>query len=130
MKKVGLLLLALAATAGLVSLTSSADARPQYRDGLYGKYKVDKADKEHFLVNQACNSCHYGKSKKQRNDFGKALIKGGLTKDSYTKLKSDKPALAKHVKEVLEKVLKEKNEAGETYDSRVKAKKKPGTAPK
>ena len=129
MKKVGLLLLALAAAVGLVSLTNSADARPQYRDGLYAKYEVDKTDKEHFLVKDACNSCHFGKSKKNRNDFGKALIKGGLTKDNFNKLKKDKPALSKHVKEVLEKVLKEKNADGEVYGDRIKDEKKPGTAP-
>lgn len=70
-----------------------------------------------------------GKKKKDRNDYGKALIKLGLTGDNYKAKKADKEAFAKEIAEVLEKVLKEKSAGGETFGDRIKAGKLPGTNP-
>jgi len=128
MKKAGLIMLCGLLAAVFIGWSQSASARPQYKKEHDAKYKDSKI--AGALKEAKCNACHYGKSKKNRNDYGKALEKSGLSKKSYTELKSDKPALAKHVKEALEKVLKEKNADGETFGDRIKAGKLPGTAPK
>ena len=127
MKKAGLLVLCGVFALALVIAAKSVDARPQYKKEHDAKYKGSSI--EAALKEAKCNSCHYGKSKKNRNDYGKALEKVGLKKDKFTELKSDKAALSKHIKEALEKVLKEKNEEGETFGDRIKAGKLPGTNP-
>ncbi|MBP89997.1 MAG: hypothetical protein CMJ64_25360 [Planctomycetaceae bacterium] len=125
MKKAGLLLLCGAFAVALVALTNSLEARPQYRKEHDAQYKGSAI--EGALKEAKCNTCHYGKSKKNHNDYGKALIKAGLTKDSFTKLKKDKPALSKHVKEALEKVVQ--GEEGKKFADRIKDGKLPGTNP-
>ena len=125
MKKAGLLLLCCAFAVVLVCVTSSVDARPQYKkeqDEMYKGAPVEEALKE-----AKCNACHYGKSKKNRNDYGKALEKAGLTKDKFEELKSDKDALAEHTKKALEKVLE--GEAGKEFADRIKAGKLPADNP-
>ncbi|HUG68429.1 MAG TPA: hypothetical protein VMM76_11820 [Pirellulaceae bacterium] len=128
MKKVGILTLCGLVAAMLVGFTGTVDARPNYSKAHDEMHKDAKnAD---ALKEAKCNKCHYGKSKKDRNDYGKALIKVGLTEENFkAKSKDDKEGLEKDIKEALEKVLKEKNEAGETYGDRIKAGKLPGTNP-
>ena len=68
---------------------------------------------------QKCNLCHFGKSKKNKNDYGKALAEL-LKKDNYKdervkaeadKVKAEKDALEKRMAEFEEKQLaKEVNE--------------------
>ena len=116
----------LLAAVALVWSTSTARARPQYKkefDAVYKDSKIAAAAKE-----AKCNNCHYGKSKKNRNDYGKALSKH-LSKKVYNELKKDKPALAKKVRESLQAVLKEKSSSGDTFGERIEAGKLPGTAP-
>ena len=36
-------------------------------------------------LKSSCNVCHYGKSKKNRNDYAKALDAAGLEKDKFSK---------------------------------------------
>jgi hypothetical protein len=52
-----------------------------------------------------------------------------LTKENYNAKKGDKEAFAKEIAEVLEKVLEEKSQSGETFGDRIKAGKLPGTNP-
>ncbi|MCA9208616.1 MAG: hypothetical protein KDA55_09690 [Planctomycetales bacterium] len=76
-----------------------------------------------------CNVCHYGKSKKNRNDFGKALSKH-ITKGKASDLKKEDPAAAKAaIAEALEKALAEKKEGDKTFGDVLKAGMLPGTAP-
>ena len=127
MKKVGLLTLCGLVAAMLVGFAGTADARPDYKKVHDAKYKG--SDIEEGLKEAKCNACHYGKKKANRNDYGKALIKAGLTEDNYKAKKADKEAFAKEIGEVLEKVLKEKAEGGDTFGDRIKAGKLPGTNP-
>ena len=128
MKKAGILTLCGLVAAMLVGYSGNVDARPNYNKAHDEMHK--DAQNAEALKEAKCNKCHYGKSKKDRNDYGKALIKLGLTEENFkAKNKDDKEGLEKDIKEALEKVLKEKNEAGETYGDRIKEGKLPGTNP-
>lgn len=128
MKKAGILTLCGLVAAMLVGYAGTADARPDYKKAHDTKHKGSSI--EGALKEAKCNACHFGKKKKDRNDYGKALIKVGLTEEKYKDLKkNDKPAFEKLIEESLEKVLKEKNPDGETYGSRIEAGKLPGTNP-
>lgn len=61
---------ALAAAAMLFSAGDRAQARPTYLKQFMVKYEALAAQ-----ARQAkCNVCHYGKSKKNRNDWGQAIM--------------------------------------------------------
>ncbi len=54
----------------LVSATRTAEARPDYLNkGFLPMYEKTKAEAEKVK----CGVCHYGESKKNRNDYGKAV---------------------------------------------------------
>jgi hypothetical protein len=127
MKKAGILTLFGLVAAVFVGLSGTADARPQYKKAHDAKYKDSGIAGD--LKTAKCNSCHFGKKKKNRNDYGEALIKAGLTEETYKELKKDKEALAKCIDAALEKVLSEKSASGETFGERIKAGKLPGTNP-
>jgi len=130
MKKAGILALCGLLATMLISFVGTADARPQYKKENEAKYKGSSI--EDALKEAKCNACHYGTgkdNKKNRNDYGKALIKLGLTKENYDAKKGDKEAFEKQIVETLEKVLKEKSQDGETFGDRIKAGKLPGTNP-
>ena len=83
----------------IFAAAQTADARPQYFDTFKGQYQnVMEANK------QKCNVCHYGKSKKNRNNFGelfgKTLGQKNVPKDkqepvkeALTKVESEKSAV-------------------------------------
>ncbi len=127
MKKAGMLLLCGLMAAAFVGWTRTADARPQYKKEHDAKYKGSSI--EAALEEVKCNACHYGKKKTDRNDYGQALVKAGLTKESFMEKKGDEKGLAKHIQESLEKALKEKSEGGQTFGDLIKAGKLPGTNP-
>ena len=126
MKTLGLLLV------GFVALSvaiPSAMARPDYKKAWEAKYAVDDdACGAPILAELKCNVCHYGKTKKNRNDYGVALSKI-CNKETYTELKSDKEKLIGEVKKALVKIEAEKSVAGETFGKLIKAGKAPGTVP-
>jgi cytochrome c2 len=99
----------------LLAVSNPAEARPMYLKVFAGKYDGLKAE----ATKQKCNVCHYGKSKKNRNDYGSALMK--LTG------KNQKAAQA--VEDALVKTEAVKNDKGVTFGSLIKAGKLPGTAP-
>ncbi|MEO8496051.1 MAG: hypothetical protein ABI614_13350 [Planctomycetota bacterium] len=127
MKKVGVLTLCGLVAAMLVGFSGTVDARPQYNKAHDEMHKDASNAKE--MTDAKCNKCHYGKKKTDRNDYGKALIELGLTKENFDAKKEDKEGLEKDIKEALKKVLEEKNPDGETYGDRIKAGKFPGTNP-
>ena len=128
MKKAGILTICGMVAAMLVGMAGTADARPDYKKAHDAKYKGSSI--EGALAEAKCNACHYGKKKSDRNDYGKALIKVGLTEEKYKELKKEhKEDFAKLIKESLEKVLKEKADGGETFGDLIKAGKLPGTNP-
>ncbi len=127
MKKAGILTLCGLVAAMLVGFSGTVDARPDYKKVQDVKYKGSAI--EGALADAKCNACHYGKKKTDRNDYGNALVKAGLTGENYKAKKGDKEAFAKEIEEALDKVLESKNEADETFGDRIKAGKLPGTNP-
>ncbi len=79
MKKLGLILVASMFAAVLVAMsTSSSHATPVFKKQFEEKYPALKS----VTDEQKCNVCHYGKTKKNKNDYGKALGEL-LKKDNY-----------------------------------------------
>ena len=77
-----------------------------------------------------CSVCHYGKTKKNRNDYSKALSMFLKKADYKTKRVKLEPDLVdKELTEAFEKVEKMKSVGGETFGALIKAGKLPGTAP-
>jgi hypothetical protein len=99
----------------LLADANRAEARPQYLKAFAAKYDNLKAQ----AMKVKCNVCHYGKSKKMRNDYGKAVMKN-VGKNQK------KPAV---IKGAFTKAEKMKNAKGVTFGSLIKAGKLPGTAP-
>ena len=99
-----------------------AQARPLYlKQFIAGNKKLEKQAKK-----LKCNVCHYGKKKKNRNDYGTALAKE-FAKNKKKKNEKDVAI----IKEVFKKVLKKKSKVkGKTFGDLIKDGKLPGTAPK
>jgi hypothetical protein len=76
----------------------------------------DKAYAE-LVEKTQCNVCHMGKSKKMRNDYGKALNKYIKKEDQKDKEK---------IKEALDKAAEEKSADGMTFGELIKDHKLPG----
>ncbi|MFT5527580.1 MAG: hypothetical protein ACI9HK_005562 [Pirellulaceae bacterium] len=111
----------------VLGLAIQADARPDYKKAFDAAYKGN--EKVAAAATEAkCNVCHYGKTKKNRNDYATALSKV-LTKAVYTANKADKPALAKLATEAFKKIEGEKNADGKTFGSLLEAGSLPGIAP-
>ncbi len=66
-----------------------------------------------------CNVCHYGKSKKNRNDFGKAI----------SKFTNKKERDAMKLADAMKKAVLEKNADKVTFESLINAGKLPGKEP-
>ncbi|GAB4142096.1 MAG: hypothetical protein Tsb009_12190 [Planctomycetaceae bacterium] len=100
----------------LINSQDEAQARPKYLKGFTSKYSnvADQAKKA------KCGVCHFGRSKKNRNDYGKALMK------NIKKNEKD----AKAIDTALGKTEAAKNAKGVTFGSLIKAGKLPGTNPK
>ncbi len=125
MKKLGLALVCLFMV-GLVARMS--EARPDYKKAAEAKWGESKIAE--VIKTEKCNLCHFGKTKKNRNDLGKALMKCGLSEEKYAEMKSDKEKLAKFVTEVLAKAEGEKSSKdGKTFGDLIKAGEDPSTDP-
>ena len=61
-----------------------------------------------------CNVCHFGKSKKDKNEYGTAVGKY-LKKAEYDKIKADPATAKKFIIDGLEKAEAEKAASGKTY---------------
>lgn len=125
MKKVGLWTLCVAI---LVAFSAnSAWAIPPFKkafDDMYGSNEgVKKASEE-----LKCNVCHFGKTKKNLNDYGKAL-QALLKKDNYKeeRIKGEADKVKAEFEAAFKKVEGEKSKGGETFGDRLKAGKAPGT---
>ena len=129
MKKVCLMLLL-----GLlaVGFAVNAQATPVFKKH-FDKSYVESSDNKDFVEAAKaakCNVCHYGKSKKNRNDYGKALSKF-LKKDDFktSRVKAEPDKVEAEMKEGFEKAGKEKNADGKTFAELIKDGKLPGTEP-
>jgi len=114
----GMFLLGLTAQTALAVAPLSKRFLETYKDS-----KIIEAAKQ-----AKCSVCHYGKSKKNRNDYGEALSEF-FTKADYKKLKGDKDKLKAALDSALKKAEAEKSVSGETFGDLIAAGKLPGTAP-
>jgi hypothetical protein len=74
-----------------------------------------------------CDVCHYGTTKTNRNDYGVALSKIGLTKENHKKLASDKEKLNTFLMAVFKRSESAKSVSGKTFGELLKEGKLPGT---
>jgi hypothetical protein len=88
----------------------------------YIKEHPDKAFAESVSKDAKCLVCHQGKSRKNRNVFGKEL---DVLLDKKTDAKDQEKILAAF-KKVMDMHVDPKNDKSETYGDRVKASKLPG----
>ena len=128
--KRGLLLAFVALLA--VNLAGSAVAVPLFSKH-FTKMYVDEAKNKDFAAKvkaEKCNVCHYGKSKKNRNDYGVALSKL-LKKNDYktSRVKAEPKKVEEELNAAFKKVAEVKNKAGKTFGELIKAGTLPGTAP-
>ena len=107
-------------------LTRTASARPEYKARLDEATKNSKA--ADAIKEQKCNVCHYGKSKKNRNEFGKAVNKG-ITEENFKSMKEDKEKLTKKIDEALKAAMKEKSSGGKTFGELIEAGQLPAKNP-
>ena len=110
-----------------LAATSSAYATPVFKkafDEQYGKNETIKKASE----DAKCNVCHFGNSKKNKNDYGKALSEL-LKKDNYKedRVKAEPEAVKKELEEAFKKVEAAKSKGGDTFGDRLKAGKLPGS---
>ena len=108
------------AVAGALLLAggNQADARLKYYKAFLKKYPALKAQSSKLK----CNICHIGKkTKKKRNDYGKA-IRAGVKKKNQKN--------AEIIDAALKGAEKKKNARGVTFGSLIKAGKLPGTPQK
>ena len=109
---------------GLVAVAismQSASALPPFNVEWKAKY-IEGNTNTKFVeaANTAkCNVCHMGTSKKDHNEYGKA-VKKYLTKAKYTEIKEDAEAAKKYIAEGLAKSEGEKNSAGKTWGEVIK----------
>lgn len=115
------------------SFTNSAFAVGAFQKQFVKSYTSEKNNKDYFeaVAKAKCNVCHYGKSKKMRNDYGVALSKLLDKSEFKTSLvKADPEGAEKKILAAFEKVAKMKNAKGVTYGELIKKSELPGTAPK
>lgn len=98
-------------------LAKPASARKEYFDGFKEKYGSDK-QLAPLIDDAKCFVCHVGKSKKNRNDYGKALSKLLMKEKDKAK-----------IQEALGKVEGEKSPDGKTFGELIKEGKLPGGEP-
>jgi hypothetical protein len=104
---------------GLCMLTTDqVSAKPEYKARIE---EITKNMKGADAIKEAkCLTCHYGVSKKNRNDFGKALAKH-ITDAEYKSLKPDKEELFKKIDTALKAAMKEKCKDGKTFGDLIQA---------
>jgi tRNA U54 and U55 pseudouridine synthase Pus10 len=115
-----------------LSLTNSAYAVGAFQKQFVKSYTSETKNKVFFeaVAKAKCNVCHYGKSKKMRNDYGTALSKLLDKSEFKTSLvKADPEGAEKKIVAAFEKVAKMKNGKGLLYGDLIKQLKLPGTAP-
>ena len=120
MKKVWVCLVV--ALVGYALLVHSASALPPFNKEWMTKYKEGNSNAKFVeAVDVAkCNVCHKGMSKKDRNEYGKAVAKY-LTKAKYNEIKDDEAKAKQYILDGLQKAESEKAPNGKTYGELLKA---------
>ena len=128
MKKLAVLLAISAVT--FIASAEKAQAIPAFAKAFTERYVNTSKDADFVAAvkEKKCNLCHFGTSKKNKNDFGKAFAKHfKKTNYSSTRVREEAAAVKKEFDDGLKKVLAEKNPDGKTYQSLFEAGKLPGT---
>jgi formylmethanofuran dehydrogenase subunit E len=129
MKKLGLLVLT---GVMVLALNANVFAIPAFKKTWDAHYLEgnENADFVAAAEEAKCNVCHYGKSKKNRTDYGKALHKF-LEKDDYksSRVKEEPEKVKAEILEAFKKVEEMKAEDGKTFGEKIKAGTLPGTIP-
>jgi hypothetical protein len=129
MKRIALFFVAFLVACGLnLLVTPTATARPEYKTQLEEITKDSKFAETYKELTQKCNVCHYGKTKKNRNDFGKA-VNATMNEDVYKSMKEDKEKLKKKIDEALRSALKAKSPSGKTFGQLMEAGELPAKNP-
>lgn len=125
MKNVGLWMLSVAVL--VLAGASPAWAIPPFKKAFDEKYGSNEGVKK-ASDELKCNLCHYGKSKKNLNDYGKSLHKL-LEKNNFKeeRLKAEPEKVKAEFEAAFTKTEGEKSKSGETFGERLKAGKAPGT---
>lgn len=115
---------------GLVAIVwcvNSASALPPFNKEWRAKYVEGNSNAKFVEAVEAakCNVCHQGTSKKEHNEYGKAVQKY-MTKAKYNEIKDDEAAGKKYILEGLQKAEGEKGGNGKTYGEMLKAGTLPG----
>ncbi|HEX5106102.1 MAG TPA: hypothetical protein VFV87_19920 [Pirellulaceae bacterium] len=110
---------------GVVALAfsmQSAEALPPFNKEWVAKYVEGNSNAKFVEAagTAKCNVCHMGTSKKDHNEYGKA-VKKYLTKAKYNEIKEDTEAAKKYIVEGLGKAEGEKSASGKTYGEIIKA---------
>jgi hypothetical protein len=113
------------AVIGLIAMAISmqnASALPPFNKEWTAKYVEGNSNAKFVeaVGTAKCNVCHMGASKKDRNEYGKAVSKY-LTKAKYNEIKEDEAAGRKYILEGLQKAEGEKSSSGKTYGEMFKA---------
>ena len=129
MKKLGLLVLT---GAMVLALNANALAIPEFKKQWDASYLEGNSDATFTAaVGEAkCNVCHYGKSKKNRNDYGQALHQF-LEKDNYkpARVKEETEKVKAEILEAFKKVEEMKGTDGVTFGEKIKKGLLPGINP-
>ena len=122
MKKITVVVLGSALALSI--LFTSASAVPVFKKAFEDSYP----DAKKVAEEQKCNLCHFGKSKKNKNDYGRALAEL-LKKDNYKddRIKGEPDKVKAEFAEAFKKVEAVKSKGGDTFGERIKAGKAPGT---
>lgn len=127
MKKYFVSLLGLAAMA---MLAAPAEAIPPFNESFKKMYVKEGEPLAEKVALEKCNVCHFGKEKKDKNDYGKAvgkfLKKADFTGDAKKFDKPTDPEAQKALSEGLEKAGAEKGPGGKTYAEILKSGELPG----
>jgi hypothetical protein len=109
-----------------------AQALPEFKKKFDAKYVEGNSNASFTAAagEAKCNLCHYGTTKKNRNDFGTALSKL-LKKDNFSsdRVKAEPENVEKEIYEAFQKVEEMKSTGGKTFGELIKSGQLPGTAP-
>ena len=114
----------LSSAMALSVLVTSAVAVPAFKKAFDDAYP----DAKKVSDEQKCNLCHFGKSKKNKNDYGRALAEH-LKKENYKddRIKGEPDKVKAEFADAFKKVEAAKSKGGDTFGERLKAGKAPGT---
>jgi len=121
--KAGLIVAGIAFVVAMMQVGTDVHARPQYKKALDAKYPGHAK-----MIAAKCDVCHFGNSKKNRNDYGMA-IGGALSGKNVKDAAQIEAALGKAEGEKSPRDCPGCSTEGKTFGDLIKAGELPGKAP-